>query len=180
MENGTGELIPSVEKTIIKGTGGPAVILGLGPAVGACGITTATRLEGLTMEGGKAENGAGILFSGGASGTVANCIIRNNIAEENGGGVYTVPYGGCGTSDDPVFYNVEISGNKAKNGAGMYNAGSMPTHTTVTIGGNNASVTGAGMYNTGASPAIRNTIIYGNVTNEQPLSDEFTNNDGTP
>ena len=172
---------PSVETTVIRGKGeGSAIVVELGPATGACGITTATRIEGFAIEGGRAENGGGIAFLGGASGTVANCIIRDNVATENGGGVYTTPYRGCGTSADPIFQNVEISGNIAKRGGGMYNDTSRVTLINVTIGGNVASLSAGGMYNYEASPLIRNSIVYGNATAGKQLENEFVADGGIP
>lgn len=180
-ETNVDELIPDPSKTIIQGNGTSAVIFDNNAALkhsGAC-LSSSTTMKGFTIQGGKAVNGAGILFKDGASGTVAQCIVKNNTAQEDGGGIYIEPHT-CGTSD-PILYNVEISGNRAKRGGGLYNAGSSPTLTNVTIGGNSASISGGGVYNAFSDSAkYRNTIVYGNLTNGQSLNEEFVNAGGMP
>ena len=178
-ETSPDEVVLDPVNTIIQGNGSSAVIFDNDSSIahsGSC-LHHGTTLKGFTIQGGTATNGAGILFKGGASGTVAHCIVKNNTATENGGGVYVAP----STCDviDPIFYNVEISANRAKKGAGMYDAGSKSQLTNVTIGGNSASENGGGMYTSGTT-AVRNTIIYGNLTNSIALDNEFVNDGGTP
>lgn len=175
------ELVPDPTQTIIQGNGTGAVIFDNDAALAHSGecLSSSTTLKGFTIQGGTAVDGGGILFKGGASGTIAQCIVRNNTAKENGGGIYIEPHT-CG-AHDPILYNVEISGNKAKNGGGLYNAQSSPVLTNVTISGNRASVRGGGVYNESSDSAkYRNTIVYGNLINDKPLVDEFVNEGGSP
>ena len=172
-------------QTILEGRGVNVVTFdGSGPGnpytSGSCGVSRATRLDGFIVRNGKSQtDGAGIVFTGGASGTVANSIVKNNVAVGNGGGVYIGgSYSGCvAGSGDALFYNTEISGNRAATGAGMYNAGSSFLSVNNTIAGNFGS-DAAGLYNEGDAD-LRNTIIWGNVTNGA-LGADVRNGSGTP
>ncbi|MDR2835563.1 MAG: InlB B-repeat-containing protein [Bacteroidales bacterium] len=118
-----------------------------------------------------------------------NLIIENNIALNNGGGVYNEK---CQTSFKNVFvrgnassigagiYNMSvtypkiiqsvISGNKADaNAGGVYNNSSSTIILNTTIGGNNFH----GMFNLNSNPIIKNSIIWGNSQN-------ITNQTSTP
>jgi len=68
----------------------------------------------------------------------------------------------------PILYNVEISGNTAAKGAGIFADNATPQLTNVTIAGNLASQTGGGMYNSNANPVIRNSIVWGNRAGANP------------
>ena len=130
----------------------------------ASSVSTGAIVDGFIIQGGKTDtNGAGIQFINGASATISNCIIRNNTARENGGGIYiSSGYSGFAVGGtDPIFYNLEISGNIAKEGAGIYNNSSFLA-TNVTVSGNYASDAIGGLYNSAGNPSIRNSIIYGN------------------
>lgn len=118
------------------------------------------RWDGFIVEQGNATRGGGILNKNGQV-TIANCIIRNNRAEQ-GGGIYN------GDGGDAVVFNTEISGNTANEGAGMYNRSAHPRLTNVTISGNLASGEGGGLYNDGSNPDVRNTILWGNRAGKHP------------
>lgn len=135
---------------------------------GSCGVSTAAVLDGFIIQNGTNTNGAGILFTNGASGTISNCIIRNNQASLNGGGIYIGSnYQGCLAGNrEPVFFNLEISGNLAIKGAGIYNDGSSFKATNITVSGNYAASIG-GLYNNDGDPTIRNSIIWGNRDNTE-------------
>jgi hypothetical protein len=63
----------------------------------------------------------------------------------------------------PVLTDVTISDNNASNGGGIYNSGSSPVLTGVQITKNRAS-RGGGIYNiTNSSPALTNVMIAGNL-----------------
>jgi hypothetical protein len=142
---------------------------------GFCGISTGAILDGFIIQNGKATDGAGILFTNGASGTVSNCIIRSNHATQNGGGIY-METTGCG-HDSPVFFNLEISSNTAAEGAGIYNSSNFMA-ANITVSGNSATSIG-GLYNSAGNPAIRNSIIWGNRDKSGAAMD-VTASAGTP
>ena len=127
------------------------------------------RWDGFTIEQGQATQGGGILNKNGQV-TIANCIIRNNRADQ-GGGIYN------GNGGDAVIFNTEISGNTATDGAGMYNHSAHPRLTNVTISGNLASNQGGGLYNDGSNPDVRNTILWGNRAAKFP---NVSNTGSTP
>ena len=135
-----------------------------------CGLSTANVLDGFTIRNGKAKNGAGILFTNGGTATITNCVIHQNTATEKGGGLYLVAPG-CSQAD-PILTTVEVSGNTAQQGAGIYNDGSAFIATHITVGGNLASKAGGGLYNADGNPEIRNSIIWDNrdaSTNETSM-----------
>lgn len=132
-------------------------------AGGGCGISRGARWDGFVITGGKDLNGAGI-YNDNGSPTIANCIIRGNVATRNGGGVYTLSRGTCATGS-PFFVNTEISGNTARQGGGIYNEGGGTELLNVTISGNQAETAGAGLYNnTTSGMKLKNTLIYDNRT----------------
>ncbi|MDO4704501.1 InlB B-repeat-containing protein [Tannerella sp.] len=118
------------------------------------------RWDGFIVEQGNATQGGGILNKNGQV-TIANCIIRNNRADQ-GGGLYN------GDGGHAVIFNTEISGNTANDGAGMYNRSAHPRLTNVTISGNLASGEGGGLYNDGSNPDVRNTILWDNRAGKYP------------
>ncbi len=127
------------------------------------------RWDGFIVEQGNATQGGGILNKNGQV-TIANCIIRNNRAEQ-GGGIYN------GHGGNAIIFNTEISGNTATEGAGMYNLSADPRLTNVTISGNLASGEGGGLYNDGSNPDVRNTILWGNRAGKHP---NVSNKTSTP
>ena len=178
----------SLHPTVLKGNGSSVILIDGGTTYsnGLCGTSRAAGWDGFIIQEGKAQknihntsgNGGGILFINGATATISNCIIKNNTAEENGGGIYLDIPTVC-TTDSALFYNTEISGNIAKNGGGIYNAGSNTKFLNVTIAGNKATTT-SGFVNLSGNPTIINSIIWGNLnTNPNDLSD-YSTLGGTP
>lgn len=183
-EERLGERKPYANPTILKGNGNSVVTFDGStrylnyPSTHPCGLSTETVLDGFTIQNGRTKNGAGILFTNGGTATISNCVIRQNTASEKGGGLYLVSPG-CNQAD-PIFVNLEISGNTALQGAGIYNDASSFTATNITVGGNKANK-GGGLYNAGGNPDIRNTIIWGNrdASTDEKLMD-ITISSGTP
>lgn len=62
----------------------PTVVKGNGASVWRIMNSTGSRIDGFVIEDGRAERGAGVLYES-ASGTVANSIIRDNVATKQGG-----------------------------------------------------------------------------------------------
>jgi hypothetical protein len=90
----------------------------------------------------------------------------------NGSGTITVNaetinmnYGGgiYNNGSSPVLTSVTINGNTAPHGGGIFNEGSSPVLTNLVINGNTAS-SGGGMYNSSSSnPVLTNVTIIGNT-----------------
>ena len=133
--------------TILRGNGTSSVIENRN-------LSNVARWDGFIVEGGRSKQGGGILNLN-SSAVIANCIIRGNIAEEEGGGIYYL-------LGNPLLYNVEISGNTSENAGGLYCWNSNAVIRNITISGNEARKEGGGMVYEGGSADIRNTIIYGN------------------
>ncbi|MDR1211406.1 MAG: choice-of-anchor D domain-containing protein [Spirochaetaceae bacterium] len=90
----------------------------------------------------------------------------NSFIPVDGKAIYR-DYGGgmFNSGSSPVLTNVTISGNQATDwGGGMYNSTSSPVLTNVTISGNKA-VAGGGMDNSTSSPVLTNVTISGNQAN---------------
>ncbi|MDO4703128.1 hypothetical protein [Tannerella sp.] len=180
-ETNLSERNPAEYRTVLKGNGNSVVIFDGSTTYtnGSCGTSRDARLDGFTVLGGTAREGAGILFRGGASGTVANCIVKENTARESGGGIYIGgEYAGCTSSDDVLIYNTELSHNRASTGGGLYNNGSNFLSVNNTLSGNMAS-SASGFYNSDGNPVLRNTIVWGNLT-DGSLGGDVLNAGGSP
>ncbi|BAR52368.1 repeat protein [Tannerella forsythia KS16] len=155
----------------------PTIVKGNGTSVWKVKNSMRSRIDGFVIEDGRAERGAGVLYES-ASGTVANAIIRDNIATKQGGGIYLpAPLHGHPAS---LIVNTEISGNQSSEGAGIYNDGGDLQMLNVTVSGNKA-MRGGGLYNKASSPVITNTIIWGNVaTEDAPATNDVVNDSGSP
>ncbi|MDR1779854.1 MAG: right-handed parallel beta-helix repeat-containing protein, partial [Tannerella sp.] len=141
-------------QTVLRGNGNSVMQI--------VGVTTASRIDGVIVEGGSATDGGGIRLRN-ASPTIANLIIRANSAT-NGGGIYIE------SGSSPLIYNTEISGNTASKGGGMYNYIANPRIYNTTIGGNRATTTGGGVFNSGSTPEFGNSIIAGNQSGTSLMS----------
>ena len=161
----------SAHPTILKGNGATVIKIDGGTTYssGFCGTSRAAGWDGFTIQDGNAQkgingsdgNGGGILFINGAKATIANCIIKNNTAAENGGGMYVEHSGTCISAVAPsFFYNTEISGNRATTGGGVFNEGDA-SFLNVTIAGNSANKA-SGFMNANGNPTVYNSIIWGN------------------
>ncbi len=132
------------------------------------GITASAVLDGFTITGGSAANGAGI-YNHNASPTLRNLVIRNNAATVLGGGMYN-------NASSPAITNTVFSRNSVVNslgdawGGAVYNSNSSaPVLSNVTMVGNtvqrmsSGTERGAGIYNDNSSPQIYNSIIWNNT-----------------
>ena len=135
------------------------------------------RIDGFTIENGQANKGAGIHLESGSSGTIANCIIKQNSSSLQGGGIHaSAPWYGYPAL---LIVNTEISGNQAIEGAGIYNNGDDMHLLNTTISGNRAEQAGGFYTNTG-SPIVQNTIIWGNQATKNTSTNDVFNNGGNP
>ncbi|MDR0756489.1 MAG: T9SS type A sorting domain-containing protein, partial [Tannerella sp.] len=146
---------PQMYPTVMEGDGRHPVV--------TAGNCAGIRIDGFTIENGGSEQGAGLLFTGGSTGTVANSIIRKNASTLRGGGIFaTAPWYGY---DGMSLINVEVSGNRSETGGGIYNDGGSVLLLNTTVSGNAATRAG-GLYNEGVDTRILNTIIWGNVASQ--------------
>jgi hypothetical protein len=122
------------------------------------GLTTASVLDGFTIQGGSLNNGAtgAGIKNGYASPTLSNLKIRNNTNTGNGGGIANI-------SSSPVISYTEISGNTASEGAGISNYYSAPQLTNVIIRGNHATNLGGGMCDNTSTPELLNVTLTDNT-----------------
>ncbi len=124
--------------------------------------TSNSVLDGLTITRGYYEAGGGIqcgdshLYCSGSSPTISNCIIRDNSAKYEGGGIY------CWCSSSPLIINCTIRGNTAEDGGGISNTGSSPILTNCIFIDNSARRYGGGIKNCQCSPILNNCSFNGN------------------
>ena len=98
--------------------------------------TSTSVLSGITIRNGyTGSSGAGILCENNASPTIINCIIENNIAIDNGGGIHI-------KDSNPAISQNIIRKNKAGDGSGIFINDSNVTITNCVISGNSDDHTG--------------------------------------
>ena len=115
-------------------------------------ITATTALDGFVLTGG------------------------DNFNDEIGGGALLCKGSGTGNACSPALAQLVFSGNRARLGGAMFNAGdddgtSSPTLTNVTFGGNSTTDDGGAMFNNGAdggtsSPTLTNVTFSGNYARD--------------
>ncbi|MDR3269763.1 MAG: T9SS type A sorting domain-containing protein [Tannerella sp.] len=147
---------------------------------GQWGVSNAARWDGFTICDGQASDGGGVAFINGAAGTLSDNVIKHNTATSSGGGIYIAgPYSGSAPNGESLFHHLEVSGNRAVQGGGIYNGGSDATLLNLTVGGNLATDAGGGLYNAGGSPQTRNSILWGNRSGTEGKND-VANEYGSP
>lgn len=160
--------------------------------VNASNVSSATVIDGFTVERGNAdgagptEHGGGIYVSFGDP-TISNMILSRNNAFL-GGGLYveftSAPLltnvtfslndaaslgGGMfnETGATPDLVDCFFDRNDSDDGAGVYNQyGSNPTFTNVVFDGNDAGFSGGAMYNLASDPVLVNVVFTDNTANE--------------
>lgn len=153
-DSGSGHLLINQDKTLRNVGGGEVVI----DAAGAsrvmdirAGITV--ELDGLTISGGNAGNGAGVRSR--ADLTLRNSTITGNTGN-NGGGLFH-------RSGSLLMENVTVSGNSVSGSGGGLDlrAGAQLVH--VTVAGNSAG-RGGGLRSRSATVSLANTLVADNPT----------------
>lgn len=163
---GAGITTPNVALTI-QGTGFGGVTLQRTAAASQFPIVFSNStgpmltLNGLTIEGGAANVGGGVLMNAyGGNLTINNSVVRNNTASNSGGGIF----GGYGGSI--TISNSAITGNTAtSSGGGIYMSGAFDLLGT-TLSGNTSASWGGGAYLRAwcGDGRVANTTISGNST----------------
>jgi hypothetical protein len=138
---------PSANLLTVQRTSGTARIFHLNAG------KTAT-ISGLTIAGGNATSGAGILNDHGTLTITHSTISGNGTASTSGGGILN---DGSTTAASLTILNSTLSGNTASTGGAVSNQGSgggtaTATITNTTISGNTATGVGGGLLNGGTTP----------------------------
>jgi hypothetical protein len=196
---------------VIALTGGPLVIGGNavtidGPGArlltvnggGASGVfeirgSTAT-ISGLTITGGKANNGGGLYNDGGTL-TLTSATVTGNSAQF-GGGVANMNSATTTLTDDAITSNsasqtgggvdsnsgtvtlngTTLSGNNAPHGGGVANTNSGTTRVTRGTIANNHATNGGGLFTSGGSLGLVDCTVSGNTA---PYGGGLDNENGT-
>ena len=117
--------------------------------------------SGLTISGGRADQGGGV-FSSGANLSLADVTVTGNSAT-TGGGLYIA--GGTTTlTSVTISHNSAAIGTDAGSGGGIYEKGGTLTITSSTINDNSAEQ-GAGLASFGASNSLTGCTVTGNSAN---------------
>jgi hypothetical protein len=135
------------------------------------GETTASILEGFTITGGisswvssaNAYSGGGIYFNA-SSGSLINCAVVNNQADNGGGGGVSAAYG-----SSPILTNCTLTGNSATLAGGgvLFYINSSMTMTDCIISGNSSLSVGGGVYGgSNSSIIMTNCTIISNTTQD--------------
>ncbi|MHC4676799.1 MAG: right-handed parallel beta-helix repeat-containing protein, partial [Planctomycetota bacterium] len=131
------------------------------------GEDTNSIVSGLTITNGGNTQDGGAIHCSGSSPTITNCIIRDNITNGHGAGIY------CGYNSNPVINNCFINSNAfvpSGYGGGIYCYKSSPTITNCIITNNSAvgpSHHGGGIccfgnQDAASNPVVANCIVSGN------------------
>ena len=114
--------------------------------------TYVVSLIGLTMTGGKAENGGGVAV--GTALKLTNCTVTGNTASSDGGGIYVF-----GSGNVTVTCSI-VSKNTASNhyGGGIYNAGTLKVTSSVIAANSAVAQVGGGIFNSGSTTLVGSTV----------------------
>ena len=144
------------------------------------GLTDAALLDGFTIKGGRATEGAGMLNRD-VYIVIYNCAFISNTATANGGAIHNrgsnfqiqntiftdnevlVGYGGAvsGINADGSFVNCLFNGNTALSSGAVSTMDDVHSFTNCTFYGN-SSYDGETVYVTSYGSVFRNCIVYGN------------------
>jgi uncharacterized repeat protein (TIGR01451 family) len=138
---------PGADQLTIDAAGGSRVALILSGGQ--------VSLSGLTITGGAADQGAGILNEPGSALTLTNTVLAGNIADDDGGGMFNA---GTATVSNSTFAGNTASSNV---GGGVVNLAGTLTVSSTTLTGNTAAV-GGGIAN-GGTMTVTNATLTGNA-----------------
>lgn len=166
------------------------------------GFMQPTYLDGVTIRGGYAQGGTGLdefmtdrgagVYMDGENTYLTNCIVKENYAKGNGGGVY-VKEGRVQTSliynnnsdanggavyvdDQGLVHRSMLANNSARNGAGAYldNAdGATPEYLILStcVVSNNTTTGNAAVYCNHGGVLLQNTVVNNNCVTGTDLTD---------
>ena len=126
-----------------------------------CGENANSVLSGFTITNGYAHSGGGI-YCDRSSPTVANCVIRGNSAQRDGGGMYS------GADSSPTIIHCTFTENSTGyEGGGLYNLNGDPVITDCTFTGNSSAEDGGGMQNDEGSPTVIRCVFKANHAGDE-------------
>ncbi|MBO7725759.1 MAG: hypothetical protein J6S40_04770, partial [Thermoguttaceae bacterium] len=114
--------------------------------------TYVVSLIGLTMTGGKAENGGGVAV--GTALKLTNCKVTGNTATNDGGGIYVFRSGNVTVTSSIVEKNTASN----HYGGGIYNAGTLKVTSSVIKANSAVKQVGGGIYNSGSMTLVGSTV----------------------
>ncbi len=143
----------------VVGTEGPALTIiqgdGTGPVVT---MTSAegpdTVLEGFTLRGGHATSGGG-LYLDGASPTLRDLVLTDNVADYYGGGI-------CARDGSPTVTALLVTGNQADDGGGLCLEDDTGTWSGIEVVDNQANDLGGGVYGSDLAGSYEDWRVQGN------------------
>ncbi|GJM44052.1 MAG: hypothetical protein DHS20C21_08940 [Gemmatimonadota bacterium] len=164
------------------------------------GVDSAAALVGLTITGGRADTGGGILCKSASTPRIESCVIEGNVAGE-GGGIFcfhssppisdcvirdneALAWGGglsCYDNASPTVSNCTIEGNSA----GDYGGGvwafffAHPTLGSCSIAGNAAGLDGGGVHGISSDALFTDCQIVGNSAGAHGGGLKFTDSNAT-
>jgi hypothetical protein len=159
--NGPGANLLSVQRSTVSGTPTFRIFRIVDP-IDSSGneVNISVTISGLRISNGSPN---GTVHVGGAINsactlTIVGCIITNNTASTEGGGIFN----NDGTTVNVI--NSTISGNTATAGGGVENGGTGTVSiTNSTVSGNTSSGAGGGIDNEGGTVNVTNSTISGNT-----------------
>lgn len=133
---------------------------------GVAVVASSFQMYGGTISGNTAKDNGGGVGLWNDSFRLSGGTISGNTATSNGGGVY---FSGNDSNTLSIYDTVEISGNSAANGGGVYINSVNLTVTGGSIINNNATDSGGGVYFNGSTfNVFGNVNITGNKVNSSP------------
>ncbi len=131
---------------------------GFGPVVANPAEGPALVLQRLTITGGHAEQGGGILTTA-RSLTLIDVRVTGNRATLGGGGIFSSGTLELGATD--------VTNNTARNGGGIFSTGenTVVLRNDSTVSGNHATNTGGGIHNVGGTVTLEDAVVSGNTPN---------------
>lgn len=147
-----------IEETILQGDGNQTVVAAIGAAIGR-----STTLQNMTITGGGGGGPGGILVYRGASPTLRNLLVRNNVAQGPSAGGILVAGG-----SHPLLEQVEFRNNQASAGSALIVWEGRATVRNCTFVDNisqgpNGVIYGAVYIDEGSELTMENSTVRGNT-----------------
>jgi len=152
-----------IRENIAVRNGGGIHVLISGGMISNCQFICNTQSPGVAT----ATDGGGGISMDWTTMEVVDCVIRDNVSSEGGGGISTRQiYPGT------IYRNCLLSGNSAPTGGairvGSSSANKITPIESCTIVGNTATKAGGGFWQTNTGFTLKNTIIWSNSAPEYP------------
>jgi hypothetical protein len=152
-------LIMPQKRLVIRSAGGPQRCridcAGAGRAFTVSVGCRESRIQGLTILNGHAEEGGAILCTERSRVVIEGCVFHGNTGVQQGGAVYVAP------QSDVVVLGCEFAGNQAQRGGALALEASMATVRDCRMIGNTADL-GGGIMCQWAAPRIEQCVLSGN------------------